>query len=184
MEFDRNPLFRAGKEIPHIGEDVMVFQKNGKENGWIPDKRAQSKFTPGTWVLGFVLILITMLLSSCFAEFAPGMQEPNQCSRKRLDAAVITFEDAKSQLQEHFKIRNDTSLIYAYHSSVDAVNLARSIKKCFDFTSSYKEEAISLIRSNIMFQRLVVSNMRDSDPGVAISLFRGDYVDIIKNDIN
>ncbi len=130
------------------------------------------------------LVAATLLLSSCGLQFGQGLQEPEVCSRKRLDAAIISYEDAKDQFEKHFATRTDTALIYAYHGSKDAVRLARSIRDCFDFEEIFKEEATELIKSNRMLQRLIVINLRDSDPQVAISLFSGQYRDIIKNDIN
>ncbi len=37
--------------------------------------------------------------------------------------------------------------------------------------------------SNRLFQKLVVSNMRDQDPGVVVGLYGEEYREIFKNDI-
>ena len=44
-------------------------------------------------------------------------------------------------------------------------------------------QAIDLIRTNLLFQKLVVSNMRDQDPGVVVDLYGNEYREIFKNDI-
>ena len=46
-----------------------------------------------------------------------------------------------------------------------------------------RRQAIHLIRTNLLFQKLVVSNMRDQDPGVVVDLYGNQYREIFKNDI-
>lgn len=132
------------------------------------------------------IILSALLLAavmSCAVDFGQPVLV-TQCSRIRLDAAIISYEDAKDQFAEHFQTRSDTALVYAYHATVDAVQLARSIKTCFDFSDGYKQEAIWLIRTNRVFQRLIMNNLRDPDPEVVIGMFGSRYREIIRNDIN
>ena len=61
--------------------------------------------------------------------------------------------------------------------------IARSVRSCYDFTREVKRDAIELIRINLVFQKLVMSNMRDQDPGVVAGLLGDQYREIFKNDI-
>ena len=130
-----------------------------------------------------VLLWGAVLLAGCSSDFGAGL-EFQTCSRRRLDAATVSFEDSKGQMMEHYRTRSDTSLNFAYQASVDSIRLARSIRGCFDFDPAFKSEAVDLIRSNQILQRVIVSNMRDPDPGAIIGLFGDDYRDLIKKDIH
>ncbi len=46
-----------------------------------------------------------------------------------------------------------------------------------------RRQAIDLIKSNLLFQKLVTSNMRDQDPGVVVDLYGHRYREIFKSDI-
>lgn len=128
-------------------------------------------------------ILLVMVLAQCATELGRRTGEQETCAKRRFDAAVVSYEDAKRQFSEHFRGRNDSALVFAYHASVDSVRLTRSLAGCFDFTENYRRQGTELIRSNQVLQRLVVSNLRDADPGAAIALFGDDYRDFMKNDI-
>ena len=106
------------------------------------------------------------------------------CADPRLDLASSLYEEAKDQFAVHFQQRRFTALNVAYRSSKDAVLVARSTRGCYDFDVVTRRRALSLIRSNLLFQKLVLSNMRDQDPEVVVGLFGEMYQDIFKNDIH
>ncbi len=64
------------------------------------------------------------------------------------------------------------------------MRLARSIRTCFDFDDDGKRRAIELIRANRVLRILVIRNLRDLDPQLAIGVFGDEYREIFKNDIN
>jgi len=127
--------------------------------------------------------LVALLLAGCGTE---GLQprEPVSCSQRRLDIAAAMYEDAKELLAEHYTTRNETNLQFAYYASRDAVSLARSIDRCFDFNDVYKADAVNLIKASLLLQKMTTANMRDPDPGVAQSLLQQRYREVFKNDIN
>ena len=77
---------------------------------------------------------------------------------------------ARHQLLEDEIVRNVTAL-------------ARATRGCPDFDELIRRQAVELIKANLLFQRLVVSNMRDQDPGVVADLYGSQYREIFKNDI-
>ena len=125
-----------------------------------------------------------LVLSGCTDTFTRNQLREASCVRSRLDAAEISYEDAKIQFAEHFRSRGDTSLRFAYMASIDSSRLALSIRRCFDFDRSDTREARSILRSNRMLRRLVKINLRDSDPQQAIGIFGDQYREIFKNDID
>lgn len=123
-------------------------------------------------------------LAGCVESFTAVQLREESCVKRRLDAAVIAYEDAKSQIEEHFKLRGDTSLRFAYQSSLDSSRLVRSIRNCFDFDRSLIPQAREMLRSNSILRRLVRANLRDEDAQQAIGIFGDRYREIFKNDIN
>jgi len=105
------------------------------------------------------------------------------CGGRRLQAAVRKYDQAKEKLAEHFRQRADETLTDAYHASEDSVALARATRGCPDFDTLIRRQAIDLIKANLLFQKLVLSNMRDQDPGVVADLYGSQYREIFKNDI-
>ncbi len=132
----------------------------------------------------FCMVALVAGLSACASQFGPEEEESPKCAVRRLRASTISFEDAKNQFAEHFKLRSDTALVFAFHASVDSVRLARSVRSCFDFNKGFENNMFDLIDSNQILQRLIVSNFRDPDPHEAVGLFGDQYSEIFKNDIN
>lgn len=130
-----------------------------------------------------ILLGALLVLSGCADTFTRTQQREASCVRSRLNAAEISYEDAKIQFAEHFKSRSDISLRFAYMASLDSSRLALSIRRCFDFDRTDTRQARSLLRSNRMLRGLVKINMRDSDPQLAIGIFGDQYREIFKNDI-
>ena len=139
---------------------------------------------PAAILRGLLLAVLISGVAACTDGLSRVASQGESCVRKRLAAAVISYEDAKSQFAEHFKLRTDTSLRFAYQASVDSTRLALSIRSCFDFDRSFIPEARDVLRSNRIFRRLVRSNLRDPDPQQAIGVFGDQYREIFKNDIN
>ncbi|HEX9844167.1 MAG TPA: hypothetical protein VGC20_15520 [bacterium] len=126
------------------------------------------------------LILLAVLAAGC----APSQRVQGfACGERRLELAATFYEQAKSKLALHYKQRVDSALADAYHASQDSMLLAQATRNCFDFDEVIRRQAINVIKTNVLFQKLVVSNMRDQDPGVVIDLYGQDYRDIFKNDI-
>lgn len=125
------------------------------------------------------LMLATLLLAGC----AGSAVLPEFCAEKRITLAIEMFDRAKGQLAIHYQQRTDSTLGLAYRASQDAVTMARATRRCRDFDRVIRRQAINLIRTNLLFQKLVVSNMRDQDPGVVIDIYGPGYREIFKNDI-
>ena len=134
-------------------------------------------------VRGATVAALLVFLTGCAAQFGPAEGEATECAGRRIDAAIISFEDAKGQFAEHFKVRSDTALVFAFQASVDSVRLARSVRKCFDFEMGHRTFALNLIASNRALQGLIRKNFRDADAQIAIGLFGDEYREIFKNDI-
>ena len=136
-----------------------------------------------TFVCGAALAVLLAFLGGCAGQFGPAEGEVTECADRRITAAIISFEDAKGQFAEHFKVRSDTALVFAFQASVDSVRLARSVRKCFDFERGHRTSALHLIASNRALQGLIRKNFRDADAQTAIGLFGDQYREIFKNDI-
>ncbi|HKI99378.1 MAG TPA: hypothetical protein VKB51_12975 [bacterium] len=131
-------------------------------------------------LLGTVALLVGVVIAGC----APTQRYTTYaCGERRLELAASYYEQAKDKLALHYRQRIDSALSDAYHASQDAVLLARATRNCDDFDEAIRRQAIDLIKTNLIFQKLVVSNMRDQDPGVVIDLYGSRYRDIFKNDI-
>jgi hypothetical protein len=126
-----------------------------------------------------VLLLATLVLAGCAGKSAL----PVFCAEQRINLAMDMFDRAKEHLAIHYQQRTDSTLGLAYRASQDAVTLARASRRCRDFDRVLRRQAINLIRTNLLFQKLVVSNMRDQDPGVVIDIYGPGYREIFKNDI-
>ncbi len=153
-------------------------------NGWM--HAAQPKCTAnrdgrtrGCGGIFPVLLLAALVLAGCGGQIAP----PEFCAERRISLAMDMFDRAKEHLAIHYKQRTDSNLGVAYRASQDAVTLARASRRCRDFDLVIRRQAIDLIRTNQLFQKLVVSNMRDQDPGVVIDIYGPQYREIFKNDI-
>lgn len=133
----------------------------------------------GTGGILTALLLATMVLAGCAVQSS----QPVFCAEKRINLAMEMFDRAKEQLAVHYKQRTDSTLGSAYRASQDAVTLARASRRCRDFDRVIRRQALDLIRTNLLFQKLVVSNMRDQDPGVVIDIYGPGYREIFKNDI-
>ena len=105
------------------------------------------------------------------------------CAEDRIELASNLYNQARQQLTRHFRERVDTALGRAYQSSKDSVQVARASRSCEDFDRVIRRQALDLIRANLLFQRLVISNMRDQDPSVVIDLYGDGYREIFKSDI-
>ena len=130
--------------------------------------------------IGLLLLAMTALfLAGCGAKrvVLPA------CSDRRIELAMAMFEQSKEKLALHFQQRVDTALSESYQASQDSVLLARATRNCFDFDAVVRRQAIDLIKSNLLFQKLITSNMRDQDPGVVVDLYGSRYRDIFRNDI-
>lgn len=131
-----------------------------------------------------------LALGVCLLLFAAACSEDQlrrpiaSCSRTRLNQAGDLLEDAKSQAASHYQSRADQPLILAFYGSRDAIVMARSIKRCFDFDLVFRREAVDIIHSSILLQRIVRLNMREPDPSVAQTLLRDRYYKVFKNDID
>ena len=130
------------------------------------------------------LAALALGLASCGARFSQAQRLAESCADIRLEAAGMSFADAKGRFAEHFKLRADVSLRFAYYASVDSARLARSVRRCFDFEPAHRVLAGELIRSNRRLRRLIRQNLRDRDPQMAIGVFGEEYREIFKNDIN
>jgi hypothetical protein len=127
------------------------------------------------------LALLALLLIAACAP--PQRYNGYNCGARRMALAATYYEQAKDKLALHFRQRVDSALSDAYNASQDSVLLARATRSCDDFDEAMRRAAIDLIKTNLLFQKLVVSNMRDQDPGVVIDLYGSKYRDIFKNDI-
>ncbi len=130
------------------------------------------------------VLAMLVFLAGCGPRFSVTRIEDDTCAEKRLKAAKVSLEESKNQFAEHFRLRSDLSLRYAYLGSVDSERLARSIRRCFDYQPDLKPRAIDLIRANRRLRRLIARNLRDLDPQLAIGVFDEQYREIFKNDIN
>lgn len=137
---------------------------------------AQARDRRWVWLL---LPAALLALSACTGTRV----QPVFCAEKRLNLALDLYDKAREQLAIHYRQRSDSTLGTAFRASQDAVILARSSRNCLDFDEVTRRQAIDLIRTNLLFQKLVVSNMRDQDPGVVIDLYGARYREIFKNDI-
>ena len=128
-------------------------------------------------------IPIMFFLAGCLGDSVQKDIEA-ACSNKRINVALIVYEDAKEKYMEHMRTRSDGALNLAYHTAEDSIRVALSTKYCTDFSERIKSRATEVIMANKYLQRLAMTTMRDPDPGVAISIFGDKYRDIFKNDIN
>ena len=130
--------------------------------------------------MGLVLLAVTaLLLAGCGVKrvVLPA------CSDRRIDLSMAMFDQAKDKLALHFQQRVDSALSESYQASQDSVLLARATRNCHDFDAVVRRQAIDLIKSNLLFQKLITSNMRDQDPGVVVDLYGPRYREIFRNDI-
>ncbi len=130
--------------------------------------------------IGFALLALSaMLLAGCGGQRVV----LEACSDRRIDLSMAMFEQAKDKLALHFQQRVDTALSESYQASQDSVLLARATRNCHDFDAVVRRQAIDLIKSNLLFQKLITSNMRDQDPGVVVDLYGARYREIFRSDI-
>jgi hypothetical protein len=136
----------------------------------------------GCWGVGLALALLATGLGACGPQF---YQQPaaQGCVRPRLEVATQLFDESKQQLAQFFKQRTEGQLLNAWHASNDAMRIARSTQRCFDFDDTAKEQALQLILSARLLNILAFTNLRDVDPGVMVGLYRDRYRETIKNDI-
>ena len=132
-------------------------------------------------VLGGVLALA---LAGLAAACAPAERVQSfSCGQRRIALSSAFYDQARDMLALHFRQRVDSALTDAYHASQDSVLMARATRNCIDFDEVIRRQAIDLIKTNLLFQSLVASSMRDQDPGVVIDLYGAQYREIFKNDI-
>lgn len=136
---------------------------------------------PWRWACAGLLLLLAAVTAAACAPTRRAAGPP--CGERRLELAAAFYDQAKAQLALHYKQRTDAALSDAYYASQDAILLARATRNCIDFDEVIRRQAIDLIKTNLLFQKLVVSNMRDQDPGVVIDLYGEEYREIFKNDI-
>ena len=156
---------------------MMVYQKNNSTPGARAGRRTRRSPRAGFWLM--VLAVMALFLAGCSAKRVV----LQACSERRIDLSIAMFEQAKEKLALHFQQRVDTALSESYQASRDSVLLARATRNCHDFDGVVRRQAIDLIKSNLLFQKLITSNMRDQDPGVVVDLYGSRYRDIFKNDI-
>ena len=130
------------------------------------------------------LILSGLALGSCLDQFELTPPEPISCSSRRLNLAASLYEQSKEFMTDHFKERDDLSLLYAYYASMDAEDLTRSIRSCDDFNDVAKARGTDLIRAARMLRKAVLLNMRDPDPALMVQLLGRKYVEVFKSDIH
>jgi len=129
---------------------------------------------------GVLVLLAAALAGAC----APTQRVQGlTCGERRIALSNAFYVQAKNQLALHFRQRVDSALTDAYHTSQDSVLMAKATRDCIDFDGVIRRQAIDLIKSNLLFQTLVASSMRDQDPGVVIDLYGPQYREIFKNDI-
>ena len=126
-----------------------------------------------------LMLLAALVLGSCSGA---GVRAP-VCADRRMNLSLAMFERAKDKMAVHFQQRVDSALNEAYQDSQDSMLLAQATRNCHDFDEVIRRQAIDLIKSNLLFQKLVVSNMRDQDPGVVVDLYGNRYREIFKSDI-
>ena len=158
----------------------MVAKNRGLRGTGSPAQRPGARAAA---VCGATLAVLLAFSAGCAGQFGPAEGEVEECADRRINASIISFEDAKGQFAEHFKVRSDTALVFAFQASVDSVRLARSVRKCFDFEREHRTSALHLIASNRALQGLIRKNFRDADAQIAIGLFGDQYREIFKNDI-
>lgn len=130
------------------------------------------------------LILSGLALGSCLDQFELTPLEPVSCSNRRLNLAASLYEQSKEFMTDHFKERDDLSLLYAYYASMDAEDITRSIRSCDDFNDVAKARGTDLIRAARMLRKAVLLNMRDPDPALMVQLLGRKYVEVFKSDIH
>jgi hypothetical protein len=131
-----------------------------------------------TWTLG---LLVALVAAGC----APAGQAGGQvCAARRLEVSRSLYEVAREGMARYFRQREDFALTEAYLASQDATVLARASRGCWDFDELSRRQAIDLIKANLLFQKLVVANMRDQDPGVVIDLYGREYREIFRSDLH
>lgn len=127
-------------------------------------------------------LCLALIAGACTSE---ALRAPvRSCSEQRLELSSNLLDDAKAQAISHYASRAEEPLVRAYYSSRDAITVARSIRRCWDFDSLYRQQAVDLIRSSVLLQRIVRQTMRDPDSSVAQTLFRERYYEVFENDIN
>ena len=127
-------------------------------------------------------LCLVLVAGACSSE---ALRAPvRSCSEQRLELSTNLLDDAKAQAISHYSSRAEEPLVRAYYSSRDAIVVARSIRRCWDFDNLYRQQAVDLIRSSLLLQRIVKQTMRDPDSSVAQTLFRERYYEVFENDIN
>ncbi len=132
---------------------------------------------------GVLAALAALLLAGCAAAFRPAQAQLEGCTQPRLITASLLYEEAKEQLAQFYRLRDDSQLFNAYFASGDSLRMARSTRRCFDFDDLARSDAVDLIRSNRLLRILVRSNMRDPNPGVVAGIYRDQYREVLKNEI-
>jgi len=160
-----------------------MIRKVHPGTAWRPIARGSPRGR-GAAGAGALLLAGVLLLGACTGQINLRQVQDQSCSRARLDAAARLFDDARQQTVKHYATRVNQALHTAYYASADSIALARSIRRCWDFDRTFKSEAIELIRTNVLLQRLVKLNMRDPDPLVATTLLQEQYHEIFDHDID
>jgi hypothetical protein len=130
-------------------------------------------------LLGLVFL---PFIAGCMGEqLLSGQQPPVSCSQRRLEYSAALFGEARTQMARHFKERSAMTLHYAYYLSNDAIQFARSARGCPDFNDAVRSQALNLIRTSRQLRILAVTNMRDPDPLVTMTLMQDRYADLFVN---
>ncbi|MDH5752520.1 MAG: hypothetical protein OEZ59_08895 [Deltaproteobacteria bacterium] len=146
-------------------------------------KTAPANGRLGRMAAGMALLMILAMLAGCTPQQLIRQGPGQTCAEERMSLAYALYNEARGQLAQHFRTRTESSLEKAFQASVDSSLLARTARNCESFDLLIKREAINLIRINRLFQTLVISNMRDQDPGVVAGLYGDEYREIFRNDI-
>ncbi len=127
-------------------------------------------------------LAVILLTAACSREqILLGTQPLVSCSQRRLEYSAALFGEARTQMARHYRERSAVSLHNAYYMSSDAIQMARSTRTCPDFNEVVKGQALNLIRTSRLLRILAVTNMRDPDPMVSMTLLQDRYADLFVN---
>lgn len=123
-----------------------------------------------------------LLAAGCSSGQILSRDQPTvTCSQRRLSISASLYGEARGQMAKHYKERSAATLHAAYYLSSDAIEVARSTRFCPDFDGLVRSQALTLIRTSRLLRVLAVTNMRDPDPLVPMTLLQDRYADLFVN---